>query len=105
NLFAFVATASSTVVHENHIYQPVFRNTHTTTSVNVYDGSTVVIGGLVSEKRTDINDKVPLIGDIPLVGRFWQSKVVQTEKRCILFFVTVKVIDPGGNRISQASTP
>ena len=87
----------------NHIYQPVFRNTHTTTSVNVYDGSTVLLGGLISDKKTDINDKVPLIGDLPLIGRFWQSKVTQSEKRCIMFFVTVKVIDPGGNRINQVT--
>ena len=103
NLFAFVSTGVTNTVHENHIYQPVFRNTHLTTAVNVYDGSTVVLGGLVSESRTDINDKVPLIGDIPLVGRFWQSKVTQSQKRAILFFVTVKVIDPGGNRINQAT--
>jgi general secretion pathway protein D len=91
------------VVHENHIYQPVFRNTHLTTAVNVYDGSTVVLGGLVSENRTDVNDKVPVIGDLPLVGRFWQSKVTQSQKRAILFFVNVKVIDPGGNRINQTA--
>lgn len=103
NLFAFVSTGVANVVHENHIYQPVFRNTHLTTAVNVYDGSTVVLGGLVSETRTDVNDKVPVIGDLPLVGRFWQSKVTQSQKRAILFFVNVKVIDPGGNRINQTA--
>lgn len=93
---------ASTVLQANHIYQPVFRNTHTTTSVNVYDGSTVVIGGLVQETRQDINDKVPIVGDLPLIGRFWQSKVTQSEKRCIVFFVTVKVIDPSGQRVNRA---
>ena len=93
----------TTTSQPNHIYQPVFRNTHVTTAVNVYDGSTVVLGGLVTDNRTDINDKVPLIGDIPLIGRFWQSKVSQSQKRCILFFVTVKVIDPSGQRISQVT--
>lgn len=103
NLFAYVSNGTSKTIHENHIYQPVFRNSHTNQTVRVYDGATVVLGGLVSEKKTDINDKVPVIGDLPLVGRFWQSKVVQSEKRCLIFFVTVKVIDPGGNRIFQAS--
>lgn len=99
----FVSNGAHNTVHENHIYQPVFRNTHTTTSVNVYDGSTVVIGGLVSEKKTDIDDKVPLIGDLPLVGRFWQSKVTQSEKRCVMFFVTVSVIDPSGQRVNRTA--
>ena len=66
----------------------------------VWDGNTVVIGGLMSEKITDIQDKVPILGDIPLVGRLWQSKVKQTTKKCVLMFVTVKVIDPGGQRIN-----
>ena len=89
------------ILQPNHIYQPVFHKTGITTAVNVYDGSTIVLGGLVSDKVTDINDKVPIIGDIPLVGRFWQSKVKQSEKRCVLFYVSVKVIDPGGRRISD----
>jgi len=107
NFLSLTATTQggTVTVQPNHIYQPVFRNTHVTTAVNIYDGSTVVLGGLISDKVTDINDKVPLIGDIPLVGRFWQSKVRQSEKRCILFFVTVKVIDPSGQRISQISNP
>ena len=105
SLLGLANNSDPKTVHENHIFQPVFRSTKTTTSVKVYDGSTIMIGGVVSEKKTDINDKVPLIGDIPLVGRFWQSKVTQSEKRCVIFFVTVKVIDPGGNRISQATAP
>ena len=39
--------------------------------------------------------------DIPLIGRFWQSKVTQDEKKCVLFFVTVKVIDPSGRQVNQ----
>ena len=42
-----------------------------------------------------------MIGDLPLVGRLWQSKVKQARKKCMLFFVTINLIDPGGKRINQ----
>jgi general secretion pathway protein D len=97
--FGFIKSNTSFVV-DNPIPQPVFRKSGINTSVTVWDGNTVVLGGLMSEKITDIQDKVPVIGDIPLVGRLWQSKVKQTTKKCVLMFVTVKVIDPGGQRIN-----
>ncbi len=81
---------------DNPILQPVFRTDKASTAVVVWDGSTVVLGGVISEKRTDINDKVPIMGDIPVIGRLWQSKVQQVERMAVLYFVTVKVIDPTG---------
>ena len=47
--------------------------------------------------------KVPFVGNIPLVGRLWQSKVKETQQRCVLFFVTVDVIDPSGQKVNQAT--
>lgn len=100
DLFAFVSSGNSSYIVDNPIPQPVFRKSGINTSVTVWDGNTVVLGGLMSEKVTDIQDKVPVIGDIPLIGRLWQSKVKQTNKKCVLMFVTVKIIDPGGQRIN-----
>jgi general secretion pathway protein D len=85
---------------DNPILQPVFRKSAVSTSVTVWDGQTVVLGGALRETVTDNQDKVPVIGDIPLVGRLWQSKVKQSIKKAVLIFVTVKVIDPGGMRIN-----
>ncbi|MBL9115485.1 MAG: hypothetical protein JNJ83_10810 [Verrucomicrobiaceae bacterium] len=89
---------------DNPILQPVFRKSSITTSVTVWDGQTVVLGGALTESTTDINDKVPIIGDIPLVGRLWQSKVKQTIKKVVLIFVTVNVIDPGGQPVNVPQT-
>lgn len=97
--FAYVNSYTDFVV-DNPILQPVFRKTSEATSVTIWDGQTIVIGGVVSEKITDINDKVPVIGDIPLIGRLWQSKVKQSIKKCVLITVTVKVIDPGGQPVN-----
>ena len=53
----------------NVINQPVFSTRKVTTSVSVYDGQTVVLGGLMREDVQKTEDKVPIIGDIPLLGR------------------------------------
>lgn len=99
NAFAYNNTSTDFVV-DNPILQPVFRKTGEATSVTIWDGHTIVIGGMVSEKVTDINDKVPVIGDIPLIGKLWQGKVKQSIRKNVLITVTVKVIDPGGQPVN-----
>ncbi|HSJ05040.1 MAG TPA: Amuc_1098 family type IV pilus outer membrane protein [Verrucomicrobium sp.] len=88
----------------NDILQPIFRTNKVTTSVSVWDGNTVVLGGVTFEKRQKIDDKVPVLGDLPLVGRNFQSKVNLVERKNVIFFVTVRVIDPAGNSVSTAGS-
>lgn len=83
----------------NTILQPIFTTKKVVTSVKVYDGATVV-AGLITDQTTMINDKVPLLGDIPVVGRLFQSKVKQRRSKNLILFVTVKVVDPSGNRVN-----
>lgn len=75
---------------------PVFNNRVITTKVQVLDGQTVVLGGLIREDRQMINDKVPFFGDLPMVGRFFQSKVEQSIKRNLMIFVTAKLVKSDG---------
>lgn len=82
---------------ENAILKPLFRTTRGNTTVRVVDGQTIVIGGLVEEIRKEISDKVPILGDIPLIGRVFKQDSVSVEKRSILIFVTVELTDPAGN--------
>jgi general secretion pathway protein D len=67
--------------------------------VNVWDGQTVVLGGLLSETVTTIKDQIPMLGDLPLVGRFFKSESKNTSKKNLLIFVTPTLIDPAGNRL------
>ena len=46
-----------------------------------------------------IKDKVPVLGDIPLLGRFFRSESMSTSKRNLIIFVTPTIIDPAGNRV------
>ena len=78
---------------------PVFRLRQVVTSAIVWDGQTVILGGLISEDVTRIKDKVPVLGDLPFVGRFFRSESSHTLKRNLLIFVTPTIIDPAGNRV------
>ncbi|MDE1171148.1 MAG: type II and III secretion system protein [Verrucomicrobium sp.] len=92
------------VLVANQILQPVFNVRRVSTKVFLKDGFTVVLGGLIREDSQTINDKVPVLGDIPLVGRFFQSKVKQNVKRNLLIFVTGKILRPDGERFNQTTT-
>jgi len=78
---------------------PRFRVRQVTSTVNVWDGQTVVLGGLVSDTTTKFKDKVPVIGDLPYLGRLFRSEGTRTEKKNLLIFVTPTLIDPAGNRL------
>lgn len=86
---------------ENRILMPVFRTIRETTSVDVYDGHTIVIGGLVGEERNTISDKLPVLGDAPLVGQLFRSEMDKRSRKTMLFFVTVNVIDPSATPIRE----
>jgi general secretion pathway protein D len=83
------------------IKQPLFSSRNVTTSVVLWDGQTVVLGGLIREEISKIDDKIPFLGDLPLVGRLFRSKVTQRTKRNLLIFVTARLIDPAGNPIHK----
>jgi len=69
------------------------------TSAIVWDGQTVALGGLLVDDSTKVKDKVPFLGDLPLVGRLFRSEANNTKKRNLVIFVTPTIIDPAGNRM------
>ena len=78
---------------------PIFRLRQVVTSAIVWDGQTVVLGGLIAEEIQKIKDKVPVIGDLPLVGRLFTSESFDSKKKNLVIFVTPTIIDPAGNRV------
>ena len=77
---------------------PHFRIRQVTTSAIVWDGQTVVLGGLIAENVTKLKDKVPVLGDLPVVGRLFRSESSASQKKNLMIFVTPTIIDPAGNR-------
>lgn len=83
-------------------YQPIFSTRSVKTEVTIYDGATVVIGGLTREEIKFVDDKVPLLGDLPWLGRLFRSEGNTSRKRNLLIFVTANLIGPGGGAIKQS---
>ena len=98
----FVANpdGSQSLLSNNVINQPVFNTRRINTKVLVRDGSTVVLGGLIRNDLQSINDKVPFLGDIPMLGRLFQSKAIQNNKRNLIIFVTANIYRTDGELLN-----
>jgi general secretion pathway protein D len=90
---AVVGTATSTLP------LPRIQIRQITTSAMVWDGQTVVLGGLISDNVMRKRDKVPFLGDIPGIGRLFRSESSTTSKKNLVVFVTARIIDPAGNKV------
>jgi len=78
---------------------PKFTVRQVVTTVNIWDNQTIVLGGLISSKIQNQKDKVPVLGDLPLLGRLFQSQSKTSIKKNLMIFVTATIVDPAGNRV------
>lgn len=72
---------------------PAVDTRSTDTNVIVRDGETIVIGGLIHDAQSDYVYKVPLFGDIPLIGALFRKKSVSRTRMELLIFVTPKIME------------
>ncbi len=79
--------------------QPIFKLRSVEANIAIYNGATVVMGGMITEQRREVNDKIPFLGDIPLIGRLFRSQYEHSEKRNLLIFVTARMVDPAGRTL------
>ncbi len=99
---ALLGPGTTILATANVINQPVFSVREVTTQVSVYDGQTVVMGGLMREDVQKVEDKVPILGDIPLAGRLFRTSADQHVKRNLIMFVTASLLDPAGQPLIKA---
>ncbi|WP_188150029.1 type IV pilus secretin PilQ [Teredinibacter waterburyi] len=71
---------------------PILDITHLETSVLVADGDTIVLGGIYQTETIKGESKVPLLGDIPFVGRLFRKDIQSEDKRELLIFVTPRIM-------------
>jgi beta-lactamase regulating signal transducer with metallopeptidase domain len=79
--------------------KPNFRIREMTTTMDVRDGYTLAMGGLVSEGSVKFRGKVPILGDLPFVGRFFRHEGSGTVRKTLLIFITPRIIDPAGQPV------
>ncbi|QHS10783.1 type IV pilus secretin family protein [Sinimarinibacterium sp. NLF-5-8] len=76
---------------------PALNKRELQTSVQVTSGETVVLGGTFETQKANSSSKVPLLGDIPLIGRLFRNNRSQNTKQELLIFVTPRVLQEGIN--------
>lgn len=86
--------------YDTPMEQPFFPVRSIDSKVSITPGSTVVMGGLITEQRKAMDDKVPFLGDLPFVGRLFRSHAEQTIKKNLLIFVTGRLITPSGRELT-----
>jgi general secretion pathway protein D len=95
-------SGGTTVTVPPGFYQPIFAVREVTTKVTIWDGATLVMGGLTREDVKKVNDRVPLLGSLPMIGRLFRSTGESSQKRNLLIFVTANLVTPGGSLKKQA---
>tara|TARA_R100000027_G_scaffold67749_1_gene68496 strand:- start:17981 stop:21088 length:3108 start_codon:yes stop_codon:yes gene_type:complete len=95
-------TGETSVQSPSGYFQPIFSTRTVETEVTVFDGATVVLGGLTREEVKEYSEKIPILGDIPLIGRLFRSEGETSQKRNLIIFVTANLISPGGSPAKQS---
>jgi type IV pilus secretin PilQ/predicted competence protein len=72
---------------------PIVSTRQVSTTVRLRDGASVIIGGLLAEERTNTVTKVPVLGDIPLLGALFRHQGTQTRKTDLVIEVTPRLMD------------
>ncbi len=85
------------VAIQNVINIPIFNERSVETKAYVEDGQTILLGGLMREDLQEVHDKIPLLGDLPLIGKVFQSNIEQSIKRNLLVFVTPTLLNSQGD--------
>jgi len=88
----------------NVINQPVFvKRELKLAPIEVSDGYTLLLGGLLREDIQNVDEKVPLLGDLPVFGRMFQGKTEQAVKKNTLIFVTPRILDVSGQPLNPTA--
>jgi general secretion pathway protein D len=92
-----VSRVIDTEILDANVVGPTTSKRSASTTVSVADGRTAVIGGLISNAVQDRESKVPLLGDIPFLGRLFRADSVKDEKVNLIIFLTPHVIRSRGD--------
>jgi hypothetical protein len=98
-----VSTAKVETFQTNRI--PIVASTEAETTVLVKSGVTVIIGGLIETSDGTTDNRVPVLGDIPIVGRAFKSTTDTKKKTELVVFMTPQIILPDGTPFTFPETP
>lgn len=79
--------------------EPCINTQRLNTNVMVEDGGTLILGGIYEEENSESVSKVPLLGDIPVVGNLFKSRTRSDKKTELLIFITPRIVDNIGSNL------
>ena len=90
---------ATSILTDNKILMPIFKRHMENTKLTVGSGAVVVLGGLKESRTVRYQDKLPVLGDLPMVGRLFRSEGEEKIRKAYLVFVKVDIVDPTGRVI------
>ena len=92
-----LGNATSITITPNRILMPVFKTVRLQNStLTIQDGATVVLGGVMTSRKTKVEDKTPILGDLPFAGRLFRSDSDRTFREAVIITVNAELVDPTG---------
>ena len=92
---------SESVNIPNTMIMPRFEQRTVDTSATCSDNGTIVLGGMIRDEVSVVEDKYPVLGDIPLIGRFFQTKGRNSQKYNLLIFLSCRLVRPDGSPLRE----
>ena len=89
-------TTKTSIKTTYNILMPEIGRRDIDTHIKVYDGETIVLGGMVNNRNVYRDDKWPILGNVPLIGRFFSSQLALTDSTNLLIFLTARLINNDG---------
>lgn len=99
DIYQEISSLSDSVVFDPNKVGPVVNKRYASTTVVAKDGETIAIGGLLRDNMSKIERKVPILGDIPLLGWLFRYRRTQIEKTNLLIFITPTIVK--GNNMNE----
>ena len=84
-----------------NIWMPELGKRSIDAKVRVKDGETIVLGGIISNSIERREEKMPILGSIPLFGRLFQNRTEESSKTNLLIFVTARLINTDGRPVKM----
>ncbi len=99
NLGNVTAVGGTVAIIPNNLGWPVIDVRTTQTSIAIDSGETIILGGMIKDNETISKKKVPLLGDVPLLGKLFQYDYKNQRKKNLLIFITASIINAEGGVI------
>lgn len=92
DIYQEISSLTESAVFDANKVGPVVNKRYASTTVVAKDGETIAIGGLLRDNDVKIVKKVPLLGDIPILGWLFRSQSRKVEKTNLLIFITPTIV-------------